>query len=82
MTAKIIGFLVNRSNMMKWLFFCVLAGAVGYDFFAERHHPHFWGDHIIGFWAGFGLFGCLTMIVICKGISHAWLMKGEDYYDN
>ena len=42
---------------------------------------HFFGDSIMGFWSVFGIFGCLGMIVVCKGLSHVWLEKEEDYYD-
>lgn len=79
--AKIVSFLRDNSDTLKWIFFAYLAFAVVFDFFADRHHAHFWADYIIGFWAIFGLIGCLGMIVICKGISHVWLMKDEDYYD-
>lgn len=79
--AKMIGYLRDHSQIVKWIFFGFLAFAIAFDFFAERHEPHFWGDNVIGFWTGFGLLGCLVMIVICKGLSHVWLMKSEDYYD-
>lgn len=80
--AKLIIFLRDHSRVLKWLFFAFLIFAVGFDiFFTERHAPHFWGDPIRGFWSVFGAFGCLGMIVVCKGIYHAWLMQDEDYYD-
>lgn len=41
----------------------------------------FIGEEIWGFWAVYGLAGCIIMIIVCKGIGHAWLMKKEDYYD-
>ncbi|MBN2331487.1 MAG: hypothetical protein JXO49_11640 [Deltaproteobacteria bacterium] len=81
MIAQLIGYLRDHATVMKWLFFAFLAFAVVFDFLAARHHPHFWGDSVIGFWSLFGIGGCLGMIVICKGLSHVWLMKGEDYYD-
>ncbi len=67
--------------MLKRLFFVFLALTVVFDFYAARHEPHFFGDSIIGFWSLFGVLGCLGMIVICKGLSHVWLEKEEDYYD-
>ncbi|MBI5182075.1 MAG: hypothetical protein HZA06_04075 [Nitrospirae bacterium] len=42
---------------------------------------HFFGDKIWGFWSIFGLVGCLLLIIVCKGIGHAILMKKEGYYD-
>jgi len=67
--------------MLKRIFFVFLALAVVFDFYAARHEPHFFGDSIIGFWSLFGVLGCLGMIILCKGLSHVWLMKKEDYYD-
>ena len=78
---RLLDFLNRHSNVLKILFFVFLALFVALDFYAERHHSHFFGDSIIGFWALFGVFGCLGMIVFCKGLSHVWLMKEEDYYD-
>ena len=41
----------------------------------------FIGEEIWGFWAAYGLIGCIIMIIVCKGVGHAWLMKKENYYD-
>jgi drug/metabolite transporter (DMT)-like permease len=81
MIAQVITYLRERSEMMKWIFIAYLGFALVFDFFADRHHAHFWADHIIGFWAIFGLVGCLAMIVFCKGLSHVWLERDTDYYD-
>jgi len=78
---KLIGFLRDRSGLLTWLFFLWLGFTVFFDVMATRHEPHFFGDAIIGFWAVFGLLGCLAMAVVCKGIYHLWLMQDEDYYD-
>jgi hypothetical protein len=81
MLARFIGWLRERTPVIKVLFFAFLVFAVAFDFVIERHEPHFFGDDIIGFWAFFGLIGCLGLIVVCKGLSHVWLQKDEDYYD-
>lgn len=50
----------------------------------EGHHAageDFIGEKIWGFWAAYGLIGCIIMIIVCKGVGHAWLMKKENYYD-
>lgn len=78
---KLIIFLRDHSGFLKWLFFAWLIFTIVFDFYAQRHAAHFWGDNVTGFWSIFGFFGCLAMIVICKGIYHVWLMKEEDYYD-
>jgi len=81
MVLRILNYLNERSRMLKRIFFVFLALAVVFDFYAARHEPHFFGDSIIGFWSLFGVLGCLGMIILCKGLSHVWLMKKEDYYD-
>ena len=41
----------------------------------------FIGEEIRGFWSVYGFIGCIIMIIVCKGVGHAWLMKKENYYD-
>lgn len=81
MVLRLLNYLNEHSRMLKRIFFVFLALFVVFDFRAARHEPHFFGDSIIGFWSLFGLLGCLGMIILCKGLSHVWLMKKEDYYD-
>lgn len=81
MMARWIGYLRERAHIVKRLFFAFLVFAVVFDFLIHRHEPHFFGDQIIGFWSLFGLLGCLGMIIVCKGLSHVWLEREEDYYD-
>ncbi|MHB8765457.1 MAG: hypothetical protein ACYDA8_14145 [Deferrisomatales bacterium] len=61
-------------------FFALLGMIVVYDVFASRHEPHFFGDNVRGFWAVFGLVGCVFLGRFMKGIGHAWLMKPLDFY--
>ena len=51
-----------------------------FDFIAERHGEHFVGDRIRGFWALFGLAGCVGMTKFMKGIGKAFLMQPGDFY--
>jgi len=81
MIVKILSYLQDHARILKWVFFAFLVGTLVFDFTVERHHAHFWGDKIIGFWALFTFFGCLGMIVFCKGLSHVWLAQPEDYYE-
>ena len=46
-----------------------------------RHGEHFVGDRIRGFWALFGLFGCLGMTKFMKWLAYGVLMKPLDFYD-
>ena len=75
-------FFRKRPESLRWFLLGMVAFAIAFDCFAHRHHPHFWGDHIRGFWALFAFTGCVGMIAIFKGIYHAWLMKERDYYDD
>lgn len=78
---RLLRYLNERSHILKSLFFVFLIITIVFDFFAERHGHHFFGDSIFGFWSIFGALGCLGMIVFCKGLSHVWLEKEENYYD-
>jgi uncharacterized membrane protein YkvI len=78
---KFLEYLHRHSKPLKWLFFALLVLVVIGDFFVERHNVHFFGDKIYGFWSLFGLTVCIVMTYLCKGLSHTWLGKDEDYYD-
>ena len=81
MIVKLIDMLRNNLPLVKKLSLVFLASAVVFDIFVHRHHEHFFGDKILGFWSIFGFIGCVLMIKICKGIAHLWLTKQEDYYE-
>jgi hypothetical protein len=78
---RLLNYLNEHSSMLKRIFFVFLILTVVFDLYVTRHEMHFFGDSIFGFWSLFGIFGCLGMIIVCKGLSHVWLMKKEDYYD-
>ena len=44
-------------------------------------HGEFAWSGILGFFAVFGLIGCLAIILISKWLGHHWLQRKEDYYD-
>lgn len=47
-----------------------------------EHHAHTWVEtNIPGFWAVFGLVGCILLILVSKWFGHLGIMKREDYYD-
>lgn len=37
---------------------------------------------IPGFFALFGLTGCVTIVLFSKWLGHYWLQRKDDYYDN
>jgi hypothetical protein len=78
--ANPIQYLRDHLKALKWVLYLVMAAAIIFDIFIPRHEVHFFGDKVPVFWSVFGFVCCLLMIRIMKGISHAWLMKKEDYY--
>ncbi len=72
---------VYKSKRVKIL--VVILGLLMFlDWFAPRHHAHFFWDSIPGFSAVFGFIACAILVFFSKGIGHAFLMKREDYYDD
>ena len=74
-----------RDNLkgLKLILYLTMAAALVFDLLIPRHEPHSLFFKIIefpAFWSVFGLVCCILMIRIMKGISHAWLMRKEDYY--
>ncbi len=67
-------------KLKKWLYL-LLALFVVADFFVHREHAVFPWDHIPGFSALYALVATVVIVVVAKGIGHAFLMKEEDYYD-
>ena len=53
------------------------------DLFLVNGHIHveFPWSHLAGFFALFGFFGCLLIIVVAKLLGHYWLQRGANYYD-
>lgn len=79
---KLLEYLYERKAAARWAFFAALGLVIVFDFIAERHEAHFFGDKVFGFWSMFAFIVCLAMIVCCKWVAHAWLERDEDYYDN
>jgi hypothetical protein len=41
----------------------------------------FWWPHLYGFFALFGLLGCLAIMLLAKHVLGPWLQRDENYYD-
>lgn len=78
--AALITRLREKPQALRAVFFAALGLFVLYDVYAPRHEAHFAGDNVRGFWALFGLVGCVAMAKFMKGIGHLFLMKPTDYY--
>lgn len=70
----------SKPRLLLGMFLFILGAIVFFDFLAARHVAHFAGDRIRGFWALFGLFGCLGMTKFMKWFGHEVLMKPLDFY--
>ncbi len=58
----------------------VLALLIVGDLFIPRHQPHFIGDIIPGFWAGFGFLACVLIVIISKWLGAVFLFRPDSYY--
>jgi hypothetical protein len=64
------------------LYFFALVVSLVLDFvwlYAGRFHFHFSFQHLPQFFAIFGLFGCMLLILIAKGMG-IFIVVDEDYY--
>lgn len=46
-----------------------------------KEHAHTAAEHVPGFWAAFGLLGCLVLVGFSRGLGHLGISTREDYYD-
>lgn len=58
----------------------LLAGSVVADFLVPKEGPASWWSHR-GFFAWFGLAGCVAIVLLSKLLGRWGLQRGEDYYD-
>lgn len=81
LVVRFIKWCLANFRLVKILGYLFLALLVLSDLFVPRHHIHFFGDKIPGFWSVFGFTACVLIIVVAKWLGHAWLMKDENYYE-
>jgi hypothetical protein len=58
----------RRRRWQKWLVFPSLAGVAAADFFVPRHHSEYLWDALPTFYAFYGLFAALLIVLFSKGI--------------
>lgn len=80
MIVRFIAWLRSHMFLLKLFCIAVLIGLIVGDLFVPRHHPHFLGDIIPGFWAGFGFIACVLIIIISKWLGTAFLFRPDTYY--
>jgi hypothetical protein len=79
-----MNFLRTYPKRLFWtLFFIGLAVSLILDFVWLRSdvlHYHFPFQYLPEFFAIFGIFGCMLLILIAKGMGR-FIVRGEDYYE-
>lgn len=81
MIVRFIAWARSRMTLVIFSSYAVLALLVLVDLAIPKHHPHFLGDMIPGFWAGFGLFSCILIILFSKWLGNKFLFRPDDYYN-
>jgi uncharacterized membrane protein len=73
---------LNLQGKKRWLLLCFLAGLVILVLaeMAVHKHPAFDWDGTYGFFAGYGFFACLVLLLLAR-ILRPLVMRSEDYYD-
>lgn len=69
---------------MKRILVAILMGlaiSVLLDLLLRGSHGDFIWYSIFGFFALFGLIGCIALVLISKWLGHYWLQRKENYYD-
>jgi hypothetical protein len=70
-----------NEDKLKRIFKISLAAFLLLGFFVHTEHAVFWWEEIPVFYAIYGLFGCVLIIIASKELGHFWLQRPEDYYD-
>lgn len=58
-----------------------LVAIVLVDLLWRESHGSFAWYSVPGFFALFGLAGCVVIVLFAKRLGHEWLQKSEDYYE-
>ncbi len=81
---RLIDFLRDRLPAVVRISCAVLALLIVADAIpaiVDKAEAHTGAEHLPGFWSGFGLLGCLLLVVFAKTFGHLGVSKREDYYD-
>ena len=81
---RLINFLRDRLQTVVRVGLAILAALVVADVIpglVNKEHAHTAAEHVSGFWAAFGLLGCLVLVVISKTLGRLGISTREDYYD-
>jgi len=72
----------RHARLWGVVFFLILAGLVGINFFVFPYHAEYHYDAYPGFWALFGLAVAVLMVLVMKKIIYPLIAGPEDSYDD
>ena len=74
----------RKRHIKFWsrVFFFILAGLVGFNFFIHPHQAEYYYDIYPGFWAFFGLVVALLMVLVMKKVIYPLITGPEDTDDD
>jgi hypothetical protein len=81
---RLIDFLRDRLPTVVRVSLAALAVLIALDAIpavVAKEHAHTAAEQLPGFWAVFGLLGCLVLVVFAKSFGQLGISKREDYYD-
>jgi len=81
---RLIDFLRDHLTTVVRVGLAVLAALVVADAvpaIVDKEHAHTAAEHLVAFWAAFGLLGCLLLVLCAKGLGRLGISAREDYYD-
>lgn len=73
--------IIDRTLVIAIVIGVVLSAVLERFFVGVDHRKYlFAGSDLPLFWGGFGLVGCIGIVVISKWVGHTFLMKHDDPY--
>ncbi len=79
---KWLEYLVDHARILRWIAYVLLASLVVADLLIPSTYDRFPWESWGGFGALYGLFSCVLLILVAKGLGYLLLYRGEDFYDD
>lgn len=82
---KLIDYLIQHQKTVLRICYVILALLVLIDalpFVVDKGKAHSAVEKLPGFWAVFGLVGCIFLIIASKKFGDLGIVKREDYYND
>jgi hypothetical protein len=67
---------------LRGLFIICLVVSLSMGFFVHVKHAVFWWEEVPVFYALYGFFGCVLIVIASKWLGHYVLQRPEDYYEH